>query len=162
MAINFDFVVDKQKIFDLIIDSFPRIVTLIFETHDRLRLNYDRHIAHVFSFVDIDIIFNWDIVKAVILWMFMFPSNAAQNLRLYFTISSRIYQTVTIHMELITKFPTKLRDKGLHLRTAQTLRLFPNAIVGVFRLLREFDPLTLDECENNYNNLGDMDFYEIP
>ena len=144
-----------KRIFKIVADTFPRLVTLIFNNINtikiigliraRLKSNVTLKIQSLFTITD----------ARVKLHMLMSNIVAPIRFRITATPSSLESEKIVI---VVTNniIAQSLGLVKLDFNPSSTVKIIAAALVGQFRLLGELDPLTLGEMDNDA--LGTLDF----
>lgn len=154
---HFTLYIKDRIVFPLTAYVFPRISTLIFRTSQTLRINWDKLYSKVWITTTINLKNTFTVIKGLLKGIMRF--NTAQTLKLTYALKSRDKAYTLIKIESMFKTHPVMRAKLPGFKTSQILKIFPDALVGVFRLLGEFDPMTLGDLDDE--TLRDMDFREV-
>ena len=144
-----------KRIFKIVADTFPRLVTLIFNNTNtikiigliraRLKSNVTLKIQSLFTITD----------ARVKLHMLM--SNIVAPIRFRITaIPSSLESEKIVIVVTNNIIAQSLGLVKLDFNSSSTVKIIAAALVGQFRLLGELDPLTLGETDNDA--LGTLDF----
>lgn len=144
-----------KRIFKIVADTFPRLVTLIFNNTNtikiigliraRLKSNVTLKIQSLFTITD----------ARVKLHMLM--SNIVAPIRFRITaIPSSLESEKIVIVVTNNIIAQSLGLVKLDFNSSSTVKIIAAALVGQFRLLGELDPLTLGEMDNDA--LGTLDF----
>lgn len=144
-----------KHVFKIVADTFPRLVTLIFNNTNtikiigliraRLKSNVTLKIQSLFTITD----------ARVKLHMLM--SNIVAPIRFKISAIPKSIESEKILITITTNIIAQsLGLVKLDFSSSSTVKIIASVLVGQFRLLGELDPLTLGEMDND--TLGTLDF----
>lgn len=144
-----------KRVFKIVADTFPRLVTLIFNNTNtikiigliraRLKSNVTLKIQSLFTITDLRVKLR------------MLMSNIVAPIRFRITaIPSSLESEKIVIVVTNNIIAQSLGLVKLDFNSSSTVKIIAAALVGQFRLLGELDPLTLGEMDND--TLDALDF----